>query len=190
MKNYTIFLTLCIMSFTSCKSQKVNNEKLSSEIQKIMQNEANRYETSKYRLSPKVLKLHKDKNRIDTLYSDNYFWAIRNTDIKSMEDVIDFTVLFDEEDYQYMKQQLKENSLTSWDGFIIHDFKKDVKTNSNLRNIRGISYFRNYALPVFSKDHLYAIVYAESLYGGSLIVFKKNIEGIWTPFASGMVWIS
>lgn len=190
MKNYTIILVLCIMSFTSCKSQQVNNEKLSFEIQKIMQHVANRLETTKYRLSPEVLKLHKSKNKIDTLYSDDFFWTIKNTDIESIEDIIDFTILFDDEDYQYMKQQVKENSLSSWDGFIKYDFKKVVKNNSNLNNYRGISYYRNYSLPVLSKNHLYAIVYAESLYGGSLIVFKKNINGIWTPFAGGMVWIS
>lgn len=180
MKNYTIILVLCIMSFTSCKSQQVNNEKLSFEIQKIMHHVANRLETTKYRLSPEVLKLHKSKNKIDTLYSDNFFWNIKNfKNVNTIEDIIDFTELFDEEDYKFMKLQFKENKIETWENIIDYDFTPTEDGNY---------YF--YSLPVFSKNKKYAVIYVENLYSGYINVLKINkTSHQWEVFAKGLVWI-
>lgn len=180
MKTYTIFLTLFIISFISCKSQQVINDKIKPDIQDIMQNEANRYKksTSKYRLSPKVIRFYKNKS-IDTLYSDNFFWNIKNfKDISTEKDIIDFTALFKEEDYQFMKQQFIENKIETWRDLIDYNFDAD-------KNLKVYSY----SMPVFSKDYKYSIVYVENLYGGYLNVLKINEKGEWEVFAKGNVWI-
>lgn len=42
--------------------------------------------------------------------------------------------------------------------------------------------------PVFDLKREHAIVYIESIDGGSLVVFKKDHDS-WKRFASGLIWI-
>lgn len=177
MKSY--ILILISLFFLSCKSQQIQRKNLLSEIQNIIQNEADKFKDSEFKLSSNILNSYKS-NSIDTLCSDNFFWNIKNfKNVNTIEDIIDFTELFDEEDYKFMKLQFKENKIETWENIIDYDFTPTEDGNY---------YF--YSLPVFSKNKKYAVIYVENLYSGYINVLKINkTSHQWEVFAKGLVWI-
>ena len=150
--------------------------------------------------------IEKRANGWNDILKPKTFTTMRKLDIKNKADQIDFTKFFSDEDFEYMKCQLRENTIENWKhvmpkGFFHkadsvrkvikkhNTFKKimDSDNSNEIRSARGkVRYF---TIPLFDKAHNYAIVYQQTYGSGSILMFKKQDNG-WTGFAMLLIWIA
>lgn len=133
------------------------------------------------------------------------FTMMRKLSIKNKADQIDFTTFFSEEDFEYMKCQLRQNAIDNWKQLMPKGFfhkadsvlekvrkKNKLKSNRDSINNRDVllssGKFRWFSIPLFNKDHNYAIVYQQTSGSGSLLVFEKQDDD-WDSFATLLIWI-
>lgn len=149
--------------------------------------------------------LEKRGNGWNDFLKPNTFTMMRKLNIKNKADQIDFTKFFSDEDFEYMKCQLKENTIDNWKQVMPkgvfykadsirevikkHNTLKKINASENTNEILSArGELRYYSIPLFDKAHNHAIVYQQSYGSGSLLIFKKQDNG-WVSYALLLFWI-
>ncbi|MFY0630229.1 MAG: hypothetical protein JXR05_07595 [Flavobacteriaceae bacterium] len=180
-----IIYSILLFSFQSClvAQSKTKGEKKEI-IKKFINSRLNEFSKNNVFIKDKMIQQYKGSTEgLVKLFTPNQFYFIRNyLDIKTEKDIIRFDTLFSKEEFLSMQEQIKNNSFKKWSELADEKYfkqqKKDKKTRVEL-----------FSIPVFNKDRSLIIIYRESRYGGSLEVYKKDVQGNWKRFATGLVWI-
>ena len=150
--------------------------------------------------------IEKRANGWNDILKPKTFTTMRKLDIKNKADQIDFTKFFSDEDFEYMKCQLRENTIENWKHVMPKGFfhkadsvRKVIKKHNSLKKIRDSENTNEilkargklirYSIPLFDKDHTHILVYREKRFSGVLFVFKKQ-DNEWTGFARLLIWIA
>lgn len=176
------FIMIVIVScfiVSSCKSQLMNQTTYPEDIVYIISQEKLGLKEANLILNDTILESISigGPENWSSLINKNQFALIRNFNINEPEDIVNFQLLFSDNDLRFMKLQASENTYPLWSSIITTHF---VSNNT--------SHFVSYSIPVFNEEGNFAIVYVEDSYSGSLKVFKKEIDK-WVYFANGLVWI-
>ena len=178
-----IIYSILLFSFQSCLvAQSKTNIK---ERKKIIQNFINyRIKSmSNYEINNKILtKRHPNNSELKKLFTPDHFYFIRNFNIKTKKDIIRFDTLFSKKEFLSMQKQILTNPFKNWSELTDGKYFKEQKNDTKRRQVF-------FSIPVFNKDRSLIIIYRESQYGGSLEVYKKDVQRNWKRFATGLVWI-
>lgn len=210
MRNLIIFLAISIL-FAGCSSKKitVDNSCFSKEdVQIILESEIkaslNKYP---FYLDNEVFVSPSKKINIESLLKGSSLSSMTRINIKTKGENIDFTSLFSEEDFKYMRCQLNQGkAIKDWKP-ILHSkyFKKNYEIKRILNKNQSIydilksknkekileyrkSFFK-YSLPLFNKLGDYALIYRENRSSGDLWLLKKE-NNQWSPYAVLSLWTS
>ena len=208
MKQTLIFITL-FLSLLGNSQNKETKCAVKNELVEFVNQHFGELSDNGYFVVSEVLKykvLEKRGGGWNNFLQPKTFRMMRKINIKNEADQIDFTKFFSDEDFEYMKCQLKENTIENWKHVMPkvffhkadsvrkvikkhNTFKKimDSDNSNEIRSARGkVRYF---TIPLFDKAHNYAIVYQQTYGSGSILMFKKQDNG-WTGFAMLLIWIA
>lgn len=177
-----IIYSILLFSFQSCL---VAQSKTKSEKKEVLKNfiDSRIVSMSNYKINNKILqKGYPNDAELKKLFTPDHFYFIQKTNIKTEKDVIRFDTFFSKEEFLSMQEQIKNNTFKNWSELTDSKHFKEQKGDKKRRQVF-------FSIPVFNKDHTLIIVYRESRYGGSLEVYKKDIQGNWKFLATGLVWI-
>lgn len=186
-KIHQIISVLVFLLVIGCKAHKVEKNKFDcltnkQEIKNFMKNEIEqiRIEGKSFVHLNLLKKSSIDKLPIEHLYNSDYFSLIKNLHVKSKEDFTDYSKIFSEEDFDYMKCQIRESQFDKWSKILGEKyFSEKIKDSKD---------FLFYSLPVISKNGEFIFVYYESAYGGGIKAYKK-LASKWKFFAYGLIWV-
>jgi hypothetical protein len=149
-----------------------------------MINEVRNLKKENFKLNNSIVKkigIRKEHN-LEYLLDPSFFKMISSLKTpKSKDDIIDYSILFTKEDFDFMKCQVKKSTINYWSDII--DEKK-LNTGNTLEKKELF-----YSIPIFSNNKDYAFLYVESSEGGSLKVYSKGIDG-WSFVALGFFYTS
>ena len=100
---------------------------------------------------------------------------------KSEDDKIDFSNIFSEKDIEYMTYQAHRVKSDAWDKYLNLESK-----NKGTCDIQKKYYL---TIPVFSLNNEYALIYQESKFGGTLVIYKQTNEH-WKAIGNCLIWIN
>ena len=207
MKITLIFLTL-FLSLSGNSQDKETKCSVKNELVEFVNQHFQELSDNGYFVVSDVLS-NKDIERMTNGWNDilkpKNFTMMRKLSIKNKADQIDFTKFFSDEDFEYMKCQLKENTIENWKHVMPKGFfhkadsvHKVIKKHNSLKKIRDSENTNeilkargkliHYSIPLFDKDHTHILVYREKRFSGVLFVFKKQ-DNEWTGFARLLIWI-
>lgn len=207
--NKLLKLILIFTVFNACNAQKAkqNNSCINiNYIEVFIKDEIIKLDNSNQILDSKVLEKPNSGNSLADFLIPEAFHLMSKIKVKSKKDIIDFTKIFNQEDFNYMKCQVKYNKIKNWKQILKNrSFKKSDSIISVLRKYKGWgdiykaenlqeilrlrSRYLYYSIPLFSKDKKHAIVYRETSGSGSLFVFKK-LNNKWALYGRSFVWSS
>lgn len=207
MKKTLIFLTI-FLSLLGNSQDKETKCSVKNELAEFVNQHFQELSDNGYFVVSEVLKykvLEKRGGGWNNFLQPKTFRMMRKLNIKNKADQIDFTKFFSDEDFEYMKCQLKENTIENWKnvmpkGFFHkadsvrkvikkhNTFKKimDSENSNKIRSARGK--VRYCTIPLFDKAHNHLLVYRETSGSGDLRIFKKQ-DNEWTSFAMLLIWI-
>lgn len=146
------------------------------------------------------------RNKIESFLKGSSLELMTRIDIKSQKEDIDFTKFFSDEDFNYMKCQLKESNIKDWRVILPRRYFKDndniKKTIEQYKSVYDIAKskerdkiiqyrrgFYKYSIPLFNKSGNYALVYRETISSGNLWLLKKENDQ-WVHYAVLLLWTS
>lgn len=202
-------LILLFIVFNSCNAQKANqgNSCINiSDIENFIKDEIIKLDNNNQILDSKVLEKPNLGNSLADFLIPGAFHLMSKINIKSKKDIIDFTKKFNQEDFDYMKCQLKHNKIKDWKQILKNrNFKKndsiksliskyktwnDIYKDENYQEILRLkSKYLYHSIPLFSKDKKYALIYREFHDSGSLFVLKK-LNNKWILYGRSFLWSS
>ena len=207
MKNTLVFITF-LLSFLAHSQDQVRKCSVKKELVEFADVHFKKLNEKGNLVVSEVLsynELEKRGNGWNDFLKPNTFTIMRKLNINDKADQIDFTKFFSDEDFEYMKCQLKENTIDNWKQLMpkgvfykADSVQKVIKKNNTLKKINASGNtneilsargkLRYYSIPLFDKAHNHAIVYQQSYGSGSLLIFKKQDNG-WVSFALLLIWI-
>ena len=179
-----IIYSILLFSFQSCLvAQSKTNVKQKEIIKKFIDSRINGSFKKNFLIKDQIIQDYEgNTERLVKLFTPDQFIFIQKLNIKTKKDVIRFDTFFSNEEFLSMQEQIKNNSFKNWSELTDGKYFKEQKNDKKKRQVF-------FSIPVFNKDRTIMILYIESLGGGSLEVFKKEIKGNWKRFATGLVWI-
>lgn len=180
---FSLFATIGLAN--SCNAQKINNPICDEKKELVIQfisSELKRLKLNKKTIHKQIVfnVANAQNSSIKELFSDGYFGLIQNFKNSTEEDVIHFDNEFDDNEYDFLKNQISCHKTKNWSAIVGNKYFN----NQEEVELEGISY----SIPVFSKGGKYGFVYVESKYSGALKVYKM-VEGNWEYFAQSTIWI-
>lgn len=183
MKQFLIIAILLV--FSSCRSQQ-NINVLTIESKVLMTKIFNDFKNNEnvcidsnilYNLSSSDY-----KNWNELIEKSNHILKMAITyNAKSEENRIDFTNIFTHKDIEHMTDQALRVKSITWDKYLNLDSK-----NKGTCDIQKKYYL---TIPVFSLNNEYALIYQESKFGGTLVIYKQTNEH-WKAIGNCLIWIN
>ena len=181
MKKKILILFIFVGSICIAQNTKeyINEEKINNSIKSFITSEL--ATNKRFVIDNKILqKPTFNKNLyLVNLFNSDYFYLIQRLNISSQKDVIKFDKFFSEDEFNSMREQVKNKKYKKWTELIGKNYK-----HSRDENFKNKSY---YSIPVFNEDFSFAIVYIEYINSGELRVFKK-VKNSWILFGTSQIW--
>jgi hypothetical protein len=177
-----------------------------NEIVSLIKSEIDKQDTIHNQLvGRKVIQNKFSRGLLNNLLISDALHLMNKINVKSVKDTIDFINLFNKHDFDYMKCQLENNRVTSWEQILNNDYFKKSDSIENVlekyktwtdiikdKNANEIIKLNNkliyYSIPLFNKRRNYALIYRETSASGTLFILKRKQDD-WIYFGRSLVWI-